>query len=200
MARESERDAEQLERYRDYLALLARLELDSRLLGKVDLSGVVQQTLLEANRARDRRPRHDDADMPRWLRRILANNLRDEVRKFHAQARDIDREKSLDDSSSRVEAWLAAEHSSPSQRAVRNEELLQLAHALARLPDDQRRAVELHHLKGRPLLEIAAEMGRTKGAVAALLFRGLNKLRELLGSEGNGGTDEDLERTRRSGR
>jgi DNA-directed RNA polymerase specialized sigma24 family protein len=32
-------------------------------------------------------------------------------------------------------------------------------------------------------VDIAAEMDRTKGAVAALLFRGLNKLRELMNAK-----------------
>ena len=184
MAHDADVQAERLERFREYLSLLARLHLDARLQGKVDLSGVVQQTLLEAHRAAGKMPQQGDEDLARWLRRILANNLRDEVRKLHTQARDVEREQSLEAaleaSSSRIEGWLAAQQSSPSQHAMRNEELLRLADALAELPDDQRRAVELHHLKGLTLVDIAAEMGRTKGAVAALLFRGLKKLRELL--------------------
>jgi RNA polymerase sigma-70 factor (ECF subfamily) len=184
MAQEVEEHAERLERFREYLTLLARLQLDARVQGKVDLSGVVQQTLLEAHRASSHAPHEDENDLARWLRRILANNLRDEIRKLHTQARDVEREQSLEAgleaSSSRIEGWLVAEQSSPSQRAIRNEEQLRLAAALAKLPDDQRRSVELHHLKGLSLVEIATEMGRSKGAVAALLFRGLNKLRELL--------------------
>lgn len=184
----SPHDTLELERYREYLGLLARLQLDPRLRAKVDVSGVVQQTLLEAYQALRRRPDAGPEPTAAWLRQVLANNLRDEVRKFATAARDVGRERSLeaalDESSSRVEAWLAADQSSPSERADRNERLLALAGALARLPEEQRQAVELHHLHGRPLEEIAAALGRTKGAVAALLFRGLKKLRENLGEHG----------------
>jgi len=76
--------------------------------------------------------------------------------------------------------------SSPSAQAIRQEELLALAQALARLPEDQRRAVELHHLQGVALAEVGQHLGRTKGAVAQLLFRGLKKLRELLGESEKG--------------
>jgi RNA polymerase sigma-70 factor (ECF subfamily) len=174
-----------LERYRDYLALLARWQLAPPLRGKVDLSGVVQQTLLEAHRAGDRLRAQPAAARAAWLRQALANNLRDEVRKRTAAARDVGRERSLEaalgQSSARLEAWLAAHQSSASGRAERHEELLRLATALAALPEDQRRAVEMHHLEGRPLAEVAAVLGRSKGAVAQLLFRGLKKLRELMG-------------------
>jgi RNA polymerase sigma-70 factor (ECF subfamily) len=174
----------ELERFREFLSLLARLLLTPRLQGKVDLSGVVQQTLLEAHQAFDQFQARDEAQKAAWLRKILAHNLTDEVRKLHTARRDVAREQPLEAllerSSARLEAWLAADQTSPSQRAVRQEQWLRLAESLARLPEDQRMAVELHHLRGYAVAEVARRMGRSDGAVGALLVRGLKKLREQL--------------------
>jgi RNA polymerase sigma-70 factor (ECF subfamily) len=63
--------------------------------------------------------------------------------------------------------------------------LLRLAAALGRLPEDQRQVVELHHLKGLTVAEVAEQMGRTRASVVGLLFRGLKKLRELLHDPGD---------------
>lgn len=175
---------DELERFRSYLRLLARLQLSPKLQRKIDLSGVVQQSLLEAHQALKGRTERDRSIQPAWLRQILANNLRDEVRKLGAAARDVRRERSLEasleGSSSRLESWLAAEQSSPSQQVMRHERLLALAQALNLLPADQRQAIEWHHFQGRSLAEVAHDMKRSKGAVAALLFRAVKKLRELL--------------------
>jgi RNA polymerase sigma-70 factor (ECF subfamily) len=119
-----------------------------------------------------------------WLRQILANELAGALRKFATEARDLDRELSmqadLDRSSAQLRTWLAADQPSPSQCAIREEQLLRLAQALAELPTDQRRAVELHHLQGQPLAEVGRQMGRGQEAVVGLLYRGLKKLRQLL--------------------
>lgn len=177
-----------LEGYRDYLRLLTQVQLSPRLRAKVDASDVVQQTLLEAHRCRDQFRGESEGERLAWLRAILANILKATVRRFSTGTRDLGRERSLeaelDMSSSRLECLIAADQTSPSGGAVRGEDLVLLARAMSVLPADQRQAVELHHLKGMPLAEVADLMGRSRPAVAGLLFRGLNKLRELLPEQG----------------
>jgi RNA polymerase sigma-70 factor (ECF subfamily) len=178
------RDDWEPERYSQYLRLLARLQLDQRLAAKLDASDVVQQTLLQAHEHKDQFRGHSEAELIGWLRTILANTLAGAVRRFTTEARDFGRERSLqeslNESSARLEGFLAAEQSSPSERVMRVEELVRLAEALAQLPDDQRLVVELHHLKGMPVAEVAEVVQRSKSAVMGLLFRGLKKMRTLL--------------------
>src|SRR5262249_26783727 len=98
--------------------------------------------------------------------------------------RDVSRERpvevDLESSSARLEQWLASEQTSPSDKAIRNEQLLRMAESLAELPPDQRPALEMHHMGGLPVAEVARQMGRDEGAVGALMVRGLRKLRELM--------------------
>ena len=166
-----------LGRFREYLSLLARLEVSPHLRGRVDLSGVVQETLLDAHRAPPRE--RTEAQTVAWLRAILLHNLADEARRRAAIKRSEARERPLDG----LAIDPAADQSSPSRRAIRDEELLHLAGALASLPEGQRRAVEMHHLEARPLAEIAEALGTTKAAVAGLLHRGLKALRGRLSDE-----------------
>ncbi len=173
-----------LERCREYLRLLARLQIDPRLQVKLDPSDVVQQTLLSAHQHREQFQGQTDAEFLGWLRQILANHLAGAARRFGAELRDIRRERSLEagveESAARLDVWLVADQSSPSQRVMHHELQLRLADALAQLPDDQRRAIELHHLQGYTVAEAAEQMERGKTAVVGLLFRGLKKLRQLL--------------------
>jgi RNA polymerase sigma-70 factor (ECF subfamily) len=163
---------------------LARLQLDPRLRGKLDPSDVVQQTLLEAYQKRDQFRGATGGEWLAWLRQALAHNLADALRAFGRAKRDVGRERSLEAAveawSRRLEAWLAAEQSSPSQQAERHGRAVRMAEALAALPDGNREALVLHHCEDRPLADIATHLGRTPAAVANLLNRGLRGSRGKL--------------------
>jgi RNA polymerase sigma-70 factor (ECF subfamily) len=176
--------AEALEGYRPYLRLLARLHADPGLRGKLDPSDLVQQTLMLAYRGIGQFRGATDGERAAWLRRILARQLANAARDLGRDKRDAGRECSLeaavDQSSARLEALLAADQSSPSERAERNEQLLRLAAALEALPEAQREAVTLHHLQHWTLEAVARHLDRTPAAVGGLIRRGLQQLRGQL--------------------
>lgn len=173
-----------LNQYRGYLRVLAQVELGRRLQSKVDPSDIVQQSLLEAHQDLAALKGRTEGELVAWLRTILARNLLNTARDYGAKKRDVRREQSLvqqlDHSSVRLERFLAAEQTSPSQRVSRGEEAEKLATALAQLPDDQRSAVILKHFHDWSLAQIAEHLDRSTLAVAGLLKRGLKKLRQLM--------------------
>lgn len=179
-------DHGELGRYRQYLLVLARLQFAPQLRGKLDPSDLVQQTLLKACEGIGQL--RDEVMLAAWLRRILANELAAELRRFSAEKRDLALERSLEvqlaESSARLDEWLAGDGTTPSERLEREEDLIALSDALCKLSEDQRRAVELRYLCGQSTLAIAGELEKSHAAVAGLLRRGVHNLRRLLASDG----------------
>ncbi|MFL5328862.1 MAG: sigma-70 family RNA polymerase sigma factor [Gemmataceae bacterium] len=173
-----------IERWRQYLLLLARVQLGPARRGQPEASDLVQQTLLDAFRCQEQFRGTTEAEHAAWLRRILACNLADALRAGHRDKRDVNRECSLqsamDQSSVQLSSLLAAPDTSPSVRAGRNEQLAAVADALASLPEASREAVVLHYFQGWSLDRIGLQLDRTPAAVAGLLKRGLKQLRGLL--------------------
>lgn len=173
-----------LERFRPLLSLLVRTKVDRKLVGKVDLSGIVQQTLLDAFQSREKLTERSDQEVSAWLRRSLANNLIDEVRRVHAWGRnpvaEVSIEAALGDSSAHFDHFLAHSDLCPQEQFQALEQQLKLAERLQLLPEPQRRAIELHRLQERSLEETADELQRSKAAVAGLLRRGMRQLRDLM--------------------
>ena len=175
---------ELLQNYRGYVALLARLQIDRRLKGKLDASDVVQEAFLNAHRFIADFRGSTEAELLAWLRQILANTLANQVRHYTQQRRDIRLERQLAlelDESSRVlqRAGALVRQSSPSQHAVRGEQALQLADALQRLSDDYREVIILRHLEGLEFAEVATRMQRSTDATKTLWSRALARMREL---------------------
>jgi RNA polymerase sigma-70 factor, ECF subfamily len=92
-----------------------------------------------------------------WLQRIAANVLSDSWQKTGKESVDP-----------------PPEIAGPAVDLERRAMLFQL---VDRLPDAQRRVIELKYLEERSLLEIARALGRTEGAVKQLQRRALEQLR-----------------------
>ena len=171
-----------LESYRNYLRLLARIEIGRRLQGKVDASDVVQETFLDAHRYFARFRGDAEAQFVHWLREILAGTLANVVRRYlGTKARDVRLERALvadlDQSAHGLTQLLVAPDSSPSQQAIRAEQALLIAEALARLPEDYQTVIVLRHLEGLTFPQAAERMGRSVDSVEKLWLRGLTRLR-----------------------
>jgi RNA polymerase sigma-70 factor (ECF subfamily) len=167
-----------LEDYRNYLRVLAQVQIGPQLQAKFDASDLAQQTLLKAHQCRDQFRGHSEGEQAAWLRTILANTVREALRKHGGKRQEGSLGAALDESSARLEALIAGDQFS------RQEKALWLSDALASLPDQQRQAVELRHLHGYSVEAIAELMGRPVNSVAGLLRRGLENLRKLLDSHG----------------
>ncbi len=175
-----------LEVYRNYLTLLARLQIGRRLRGKVDASDLVQETFLEAHRHFALFQGSTEAALVSWLRQILAARLAKLVRRYlHTQGRDIRLERDLagqlDQSSRMLDRGLVAAGSSPSQQAARREQAVLLADSLERLPASYREVLILRHLEGLTFPLVARRMGRSVLSVKKLWARALPRLRDVLG-------------------
>src|SRR5262249_25242231 len=100
-----------LEQFRTYLGLLARLQLHPRPRSLLDPSDLVQQTLLKAHRNWDQCRGTTTEQRAAWLRAVLAHELADAVRKIERRGEDLRQslEVSLHESSARLEAWLQSD-------------------------------------------------------------------------------------------
>jgi len=174
-----------LQRYREYVRLLVRCRAKGRLQARVDSSDFVQETLLRAARNIQQFQGTSEEEWCAWLARIAENEVVHQVRHhLGAAKRAASREQAVAESEvSRLVRWFTKAQSSPSLAAIRKERSLQLADALARLPEDYREVLILRHLEGLDFPDVAQRMNRSAGAVRVLWTRALKKLREELPSD-----------------
>jgi RNA polymerase sigma-70 factor (ECF subfamily) len=178
--------SDDIERFRPYLRVLAQTRFQTKFQGKLDASDIVQQTMLNAYQSWEQFRGKSDAELAGWLRQILANLIIRNTRDMGRGKRDIQRERSIDaalqESSMQLGKLLADPgQGTPSQVVMKEERAAELAQALMELPDDQREAIMGKYWHGQTSAEIGEQLQRSPEAVAGLLYRGLKKLREVMG-------------------
>lgn len=190
IAGDNEALGELLEDYRAYLMVLAQRYMDNRLRSRMDAADVVQITFMEAQRDLGSFRGHHIEELLGWLRHILRNNVSSaHQRHLTTQKRSAKREvpNSPTDSRPALTELAPSDVSSPSQRMMRDEAAVYLANCLEDIPDTQREALRLRYVEGCSLKEISAKMEKSEMAVAGLLKRGLQALRNQMISDSSSG-------------
>jgi RNA polymerase sigma-70 factor (ECF subfamily) len=167
---------ELLESFRPYVRVIVHGLRDRRVQARLDDSDLIQDALLEAHRSFADFRGTTVAELTVWLRQIVLRSAGHTLRNHLATGkRDPDREQGAD-------AWrdrLADAGSSPSAVAIRQEQALRMAEALAQLPDDMQQVLLLRHVDGLTHAAIGQQLERTETAVRMVYLRALRRLREV---------------------
>jgi RNA polymerase sigma-70 factor (ECF subfamily) len=174
-----------LERYRNYVGLLVRLQVGRRLRTKVDIEDLLQEIWLEIHRKITLFRGGSEREFLTWARRLIGSILANQVRHYlGTKSRDVRLERALvddlDHSSRALNDSLVASQSSPSQQAVRREQAVLLADALQGLPEDYREVIILRQLEGLSFPDVARRLSRTEDSVKNVWLRALARLRRTL--------------------
>jgi RNA polymerase sigma-70 factor (ECF subfamily) len=166
--------------YRGRLSVWIALRLGELLRTRVTEEDVFQETLLEAYRSFAGARLDGPEAFRRWIFSIAENRIKD-LHKYHAAQRRHPAREAMTGPERALLDRLSADLPSPSSLARRNELAGVLAEGIRRLPEAERRVVEMRALEGLTFREIAARTRRPKAAVATAYGRALVALRRELG-------------------
>jgi RNA polymerase sigma-70 factor (ECF subfamily) len=168
-----------LVRYRPLLHLYVRqIQLGRRLRRGIESSDIVQDALLGALQGLDKFRGKTEAELVAWLRVLTRNKVIDKWRE--------DRVIPEEDTNTPIDAFERSMMPGPSTIVIGRENVLILAAAIDQLPDTQRDAVICHFLLALPIAETASRLKKNDKCVAMLVFRGKQRLKEILGRTGCG--------------
>lgn len=165
-------------RYRNYLKLTAIRSIGSEMLGTLEASDLVQDSLLEIQRDITRFNGTDEPQFKRWLGRLLKNNVVDESRK-HRTARRSERRHALIQSEG---AHAVNRAPSPSTIVSRRETQTELFRAISKISPRHREIIELRHKEELSYAEIASRLSITEDNARKLWTRAISALRSQLAS------------------
>jgi RNA polymerase sigma-70 factor (ECF subfamily) len=158
--------AELVQRYRDRMWALAMRVLRDR----EDAADALQDAFVSAFRAAA--GFRSESRVSTWLHRIVLNACLDKIRTRKARRTVPMPEDGFEPGAIRT---------APADPSVAAAMRMDVAHALACLPDGQRAAIVLVDVEGFPIAEAAGALGLAEGTVKSRCARGRAKLATLLG-------------------
>ncbi|MGI9471129.1 MAG: RNA polymerase sigma factor [Rubripirellula sp.] len=178
-----ERESEWQHECRGYLELLGKARVGPDTQGNLDLSGVIEETLLAATAEGETIRERPESERIAWLTNAFQHHLSELLRRSGMRASDDPEsptlDATLDESASRVHEWMHGSFFTDGEQLEHNRNVQELLLAIVRLPEQQRQAIEMHSMEDRALGDVAERMNLSEGDVAGLLHEGMSRLREL---------------------
>ena len=176
-----------MERHRDSLRRMVQMRLDQKIRRRVDVSDVVQDVLIEANRRLERYLEDPKMSFHLWLRQIAMDRVIDAHRRHRGSVkRTVDREQPLvahaDMNRSTIElaAQLCDPEITPATAATQKELARRVEQAISQLGDQDCEIIILRHYEHLNNQEVAQALSLTEPAASMRYLRAVRRLRELL--------------------
>lgn len=164
--------------YAERVRWMVRLRMGRELRSKLESMDLVQDTLIHALSGLDDFTYKDEGDFVRWLSKIAENELRGNLRRLHAEKRDVRKELRLDNYGPTTgDGFLVTlgpiEATTPSVIMSRKEDLAKLEKAMDELKPEYREAIILTKIEGLSYEKVATRLDKSPDAVRMLATRAM---------------------------
>jgi RNA polymerase sigma-70 factor (ECF subfamily) len=178
---------ELLDRHRDPLRRMIAMRLDQRLAQRVDVSDIIQDVLIEANRRLIDYVNAPTIPFHLWIRQIAKDRIIDAHRRHRLSAkRSVDREQgpigfaSNEQSTIELANQFKDDGLTPAAAATQKELAQHMELAISQLKDPDREIILMRHFEQLNNQEIAQSLGLTEPAASMRYLRAIKRLREVI--------------------
>jgi RNA polymerase sigma-70 factor (ECF subfamily) len=176
-----------MDQHRNSLRQLIRMRLDQKIQRRVDVSDVVQDVLVEANRRLQRYLNEPIMPFHLWLRQIAKDRIIDAHRRHRVSAkRSVDREQQLapprgyDQSSVHLASLLGDNQLTPAAAAVQQELAQRVEEAIAQLEERDCEIIVMRHYEHLSNQEIGEVLNLSEPAASMRYLRAIRRLKKLM--------------------
>lgn len=181
-----------IERHRDAVARMVQMRLDQKIRRRVDVSDVVQDVMIEANRRLQDYIANPVMPFHLWLRHIAKDRIIDAHRRHRgSQKRSVDREQALavpgatDHSTMDLAVHLCDGELTPAAAATQREMAARVADAVSELGDQDAEIIIMRHYEQLTNQEVAQALDLSEPAASMRYLRAVRRLREMLTGDSN---------------
>ena len=178
---------ELMDQHRNSLRQLIRMRLDQKIQRRIDVSDVVQDVLVEANRRLQRYLNDPIMPFHLWLRQIAKDRIIDAHRRHRVSAkRSVDREQQLapprgyDQSSVHLASLLGDDRLTPAAAAVQKELAERVEEAIAQLEERDCEIIVMRHYEHLSNQEIGEVLNLSEPAASMRYLRAIRRLKKMM--------------------